>query len=109
LSLKPLGAGSNPAATTLESKFAQNVTYSFKKSQVLPEATELLQLRELLYILLGNKGRRHLELRQKPNNELFTLYEGELVFRHKFVKAIHEAKRVPKFPFNIIQSYSFLI
>jgi integrase len=89
-----LVGGSNPPAATIEANFPQIATDSFKKSQVLSEATELLQLRELLYILLGNKGRRHLELRQKPNNELFTLYEGELAFRHRSAKAIHEAKRV---------------
>jgi integrase/recombinase XerD len=55
-----------------------------------------LQLRELIYILLGNKGRRHLELRQKPNNELFILYDGELAFRHRSAKGINEAKRVLK-------------
>jgi hypothetical protein len=38
-----------------------------------------LQLRELLYILLGSKGRRQLELRQLTNNDLlFGLYEGKL-------------------------------
>ena len=87
-------SGSNPLAATNEANFSQNATDSFQKSHVLPEATELLQLRELLYILLGNKGRRQLDLRQKTNNELFTLYEGELAFRHRSAKGIHEAKRV---------------
>jgi len=47
-----------------------------------------------MYILLGNKGRRHLELRQKPNGELFALYEGELTFHHRSARGIHEAERV---------------
>ena len=50
---KPLVAGSNPAAATIKANFPQIVADSFKKSQVLHESTELLQLRELLYILLG--------------------------------------------------------
>jgi len=89
-----LVAGSNPAEPTFEANFPQNATDSFKKSQVLPEVTELLQLRELLHILLGSKGRRQLELRQKTNNELFSLYEGELAFHHRSTRGIHEAKRV---------------
>ncbi len=89
-----LVAGSNPAEPTFEANYQQKATDSFQKSHVLPEATELLQLRELLYILLGNKGRRHLELRQKPNGELFALYEGELTFHHRSARGIHEAKRV---------------
>jgi hypothetical protein len=52
-----LVVGSNPAEPTSEPEL-------FKKSQVLPE---LLQLRELLHILLGSRGRRQLELRQKTN------------------------------------------
>ncbi|MFC1914982.1 tyrosine-type recombinase/integrase, partial [Chloroflexota bacterium] len=35
-----------------------------------------------------------MELRQKTNNELFALYEGELAFHHRSVSGIHEAKRV---------------
>ena len=62
-------AGSNPAEPTFEATYPQ-------KSPVLLEATELLQLCELLFILRDNKGRRHLELRQKPNGELCALYEG---------------------------------
>jgi hypothetical protein len=47
-----------------------------------------------MYILLGNKGRRYLELRHKTNNELFKLYEGELAFLHRSTRGIHEAKRI---------------
>jgi integrase/recombinase XerD len=102
---KPLVGGSNPPAATFESNFPQNTTDSFKKSHVLPDATELLQLRELLYILLGDKGRRQLELRQKTNNELFALYEGELVFRHRSARALHEAKRVLRHFHNFLGEY----
>jgi len=89
-----LVAGSNPAEPTFEANFPQNASDSFKKSQVLPEVTEILQLRELLHILLGSKGRRQLELRQKTNRELFALYDGELVFHHRSERGLHEAKRI---------------
>ncbi len=84
-------AGSNPAEPTFEANFPQNANDSFKKSHVLPE---LLQLRELLHILLGTKGRRQLELRQKTNRELFALYDGELAFHHRSERGLHEAKRI---------------
>ncbi|MFC2033570.1 hypothetical protein ACFLUB_03550 [Chloroflexota bacterium] len=35
-----------------------------------------------------------MELRQKTNDELFTLYEGELAFHHRSARGIHEAKRI---------------
>ena len=62
-------------ATIFVANSTQNAPDSFKKAQVLPEFTESMQLRELLYILLGNKGRRHLELRQKANDG-FSEYSG---------------------------------
>ena len=31
-----------------------------------------------------------MELRQQPNDEFFTLYEGELVFHHRSARGIHE-------------------
>ena len=46
-----------------------------------------------------------MELRQKTNNELFSVYEGELVFRHRSTKAIHEAKRVLKHFHNYLGEY----
>ena len=85
--------GSIPIEPISESKKFLKITDFYEKSHVLHD-TELLQLRDLLYILLGNKGRRHLELRQKTNKELFTLYDGELAFRHRSEKGIQEAKRV---------------
>jgi len=72
-----LVAGSNPAGPT---------------SALVP--LESLQLRELLLILLGNRGRRFLELRGKTNQELLALYHSELVFRHRSSRGLAEAKRV---------------
>ena len=86
--------GSNPVRPTNEFNSHEILSDFLKKTQVLPEAKELLQFRELLFILLGNKGRKHLELHQKTNSELFALYEGELAFHHRSEKGIHEAKRV---------------
>ena len=86
--------GSNPTEPTFEANFIQNASDSFQNAQVQPVASELLQLRELMYILLGNKGRRHLELRHKTNNGLFKLYEGELAFHHRSARGINEAKRI---------------
>jgi len=100
-----LVVGSIPSGPTFESKIPQIAADSFQKSQVLPALSESLQLRELLYILLGNKGRRHLELRQKTNNELFELYEGELTFHHRSARGIHEAKRVLKHFHNYLGEY----
>ncbi len=53
-----LVVGSNPAEPTSEAIITQNASDSFRKSHVLPQESELLQLRELLYILLVTKGRR---------------------------------------------------
>jgi len=54
----------------------------------------MLQFEDVLGILLGNKGRKYLELRQKSNGELFSLYEGELAFHHRSARGINEAKRI---------------
>ncbi len=100
-----LVVGSNPTDPTSEANYSQNTADLYEKSCVLPEVTELLQLRELLHILLGSKGRRQLELRQKTNQELFTLYEGKLAFRHRSAKGIHEAKRILKHFHNYIGEF----
>jgi len=42
---------------------------------------EELPLRELLEALLGVEGRRRLMLRRMTNEELFQLYDGDLVLR----------------------------
>ena len=60
-----LVAGSNPAEPTFIAKSTQIPPEFYENAQVQPPISELLQLRELMYILLGNKGRRHLELRQE--------------------------------------------
>ncbi len=35
-----------------------------------------------------------MELRQKTNQELFTLYDSELAFHHRSARGLHEAKRI---------------
>ena len=72
-----LVAGSNPAEPTFEANFTPPDIDSLQEVAGSPD---VLQLRELLYILLGSKGRRQLELRQLTNKDLFGLYEGELAF-----------------------------
>jgi hypothetical protein len=91
-----LVVGSIPTEPTSEAKFPKNTSEPFKKSQVLPEATELLHFREILYILLGDKWRRQLEFRQKTNDGLFALYESEFIFHHRSARRIHEDKRILK-------------
>ena len=86
-----LVVGSNPTEPTSKANSTQNATNFYEKSHVLPEH---LPLRDILLILLGSRGRRHLELRQKPNKELFHLYDGELALHHRTEKGIKEAKRV---------------
>ena len=83
--------GSNPVEPTFKANSTQNATEFYEKSHVLPED---LPLRDLLLILLGKKGRRHLELRQKTNTELLQLYDGELALRHRSSRGIKEAKRI---------------
>lgn len=46
-----------------------------------------------------------MELRQKTNQELFVLYEGELAFRHRSARGIHEAKRILNHFHNFIGEY----
>ena len=48
-------------------------------TRVAGSTAGLLEIRELLGLLLGTDGRRKLELRQKTNQELFKLYDAELV------------------------------
>jgi integrase len=86
-----LVAGSNPAEPTFEANLAPPDVNSLQKVAGSPE---LLQLRELLHILLGSKGRRQLDLRQKTNQELFVLYDGELVLHHNSKDGLDEAKRI---------------
>jgi integrase/recombinase XerD len=53
-----------------------------------------LGIRQLLEMLLGPDMRRKMELRQKGNTELFHLYSGELGFRLRSARGLHEAERV---------------
>ncbi len=100
-----LVVGSIPTEPTSEAKSPTFSSELFKKSQVLSDTSELLQIRELLSILLGNKGRRQLSLRQKTNDELFSLYEGELAFHHQSARGIHEAKRILTHFHNYIREF----
>jgi hypothetical protein len=43
--------------------------------------SEELGLRELLEVLLGPEGRKGLALKHKTNDELFTLYDAELILK----------------------------
>ena len=64
---KPLVAGSNPAATT--------------KVAALSAEFEVIHLREILEMLLGEDGKRRLRFRQMTNEDLFASYDSELVLR----------------------------
>jgi integrase len=87
-----LVTGSIPVEPTFEANLLRPPPDFFQK--VAGSLSELLQLRDLLTILLGSKGRRQLELRQKTSKELFPLYEGELAFHHRSAVGLHEAKRI---------------
>ena len=65
--------GSNPPPPTER----EVVTLSSKKPPLLEE----LPLRELLITLLGEGGRRRLQLRRMTNDDLFELYDADLVLR----------------------------
>ncbi len=45
-------------------------------------------------MLLGAEGKRALRLRNKTNAELFTLYDAQLVLKHRSKDALGEARRV---------------
>jgi integrase len=47
-----------------------------------------------LGLLVGPELRRKLELRNKTNQELFELYDAELIFRHQSENALREARRL---------------
>jgi integrase len=48
----------------------------------------------MLEMLLGNEGKRKLRLHQKPNSELFSLYDSQLILKHRSPEALQEARRV---------------
>jgi integrase len=62
--------------------------------KVRPPCQEEFSIREVLEMLLGTEGKRKLRLRQKGNEELFALYESQLVLKHTNRQALEEAKRV---------------
>jgi len=69
--------GSNPPIST--------------KTAVLSEA---LGLRELLEELLGPEGRRRLALKNKTNEELFTLYDAELILKGSSAKNLEMTRQI---------------
>ena len=72
-----LVAGSNPAEPRTSDFLSESVT-----------------LKEMLEVLLGTEGKRKLRLRHKSNEELFTLYDSQLVMKHRSRDALEEARRV---------------
>lgn len=70
-----------------------------------PKPPICCKLRNLLDILLSNKDKGQLKLRQKTNNELFALYEGEMVFYNHSARRIREAKRILKQFQNFLEEY----
>ena len=55
---------------------------------------EELPLRELLETLLGPEGRRRLRLRHMTNEELFKLYNSELLLRLHNAKDLSDHRRI---------------
>jgi len=73
----------------------QEVTGSNPVSPILASVlNEELGLRELLEVLLGPEGRRRLELRHKTNEELFTLYDSELILRTRNIRNLDNERRL---------------
>ena len=62
-----------------------------------PRTTDVLSedfgIREMLEVLMGPEGRRKLRLRHKTNDELFALYDSQLVLKHRSADALAEARR----------------
>ncbi len=50
-------------------------------------------IREMLEVLMGSEGKRKLRLRHKTNDELFALYDSQLVLKHRSIDALAEARR----------------
>jgi site-specific recombinase XerD len=75
-----------------------------------------LGIRQILELLLGEEGRRKMALRTKTNQELFSLYDGELVLRNRSSRGLHEARRtlrhfhdyLGEFPPSVELAKSFL-
>jgi hypothetical protein len=62
-----------------------------------PRTTDVLSedfsIREMLEALIGPEGKRKLRLRHKTNDELFALYDSQLVLEHRSPVALAEARR----------------
>ena len=56
--------------------------------------TEDFSVKEMLEMILGTDGKRKLRLRRKPNSELFSLYDSQLILKHRSQDALEEARRV---------------
>ncbi len=55
---------------------------------------EEFSVRDMLTMLLGSDGKRKLRLRNKTNDELFALYDSQLILKHSSDDALEEARRV---------------
>ena len=81
--------GSSPLPPTIASVLSEQ-----KSCKVTGSALEELPLRELLESLLGVEGRRRLMLRHKTNEELFRLYDSELVLRNHNERQLKTERRL---------------
>jgi len=61
---------------------------------IAPLLNEELGLRELLETLLGPEGRRKLRLRTKSNDELFILYDSDLMLRVHNARTLDNERRL---------------
>jgi len=48
----------------------------------------------MLETVLGTDGKRKLRLRRKTNDELFSLYDSQLILQYRSQDALDEARRV---------------
>jgi len=55
-----------------------------------------MPLREILELLSEEEGKRRLRLRHLTNDQLFELYDAELLCRHRSAKELYEDRRVLK-------------
>jgi integrase/recombinase XerD len=63
-------------------------------STIASVLSEELGLRELLEELLGPEGRRRLALKHKTNEELFTLYDAELILKGHSAKNLEMERQI---------------
>lgn len=89
----------NPKTDHLPGQTSTLITgWSQVRSLPSPEpatfGSEEFTLREMIEVIMGSEGKRKLRLRHKSNGELFDLYDGQLVIRHRSQDALEEARRV---------------